>query len=93
MQSANRGARMLSSSTLRTSIIDNAKKFFQKGNKVEEVANEVDKKTGEVLAEGIREGEMIGERQRVHQNYKGYKNLVDKGKKVETEQNRPDDAE
>lgn len=93
VQNANRGTRMLSSSSPRTSIIDSAKQFFQKSNKVEEAAKEVDKRTGEVLEEGIREGEMLGEKARVRQNYKGYDSLVDKGRKVETEQNRPDDAE
>ncbi|CUM55490.1 uncharacterized protein AC631_03122 [Debaryomyces fabryi] len=59
---------------------------------VGEAAEKVNKKTGEVLAEGIKKTEQAGHKARVSQNAKGYESLQDKGRKAETEQNRPDDA-
>ena len=59
---------------------------------VGDAAQKVNKKTGEVLADGIEKTEQTEERLRVSKNAKGYDSLQDKGKKAESEQNRPDDA-
>lgn len=55
------------------------------------VASPKGKRTGKVLAEGSKAEESLQQR-RVHDNWKGYKSLVDKGSKVEAEQARPDDS-
>ena len=59
-----------------------------------QAAKEVDKKTGVTIAEGIHntQASMPSEKSRVHKTTKGYESLADKGQKVESEQNRADDA-
>ncbi|CUM55488.1 uncharacterized protein AC631_03123 [Debaryomyces fabryi] len=49
------------------------------------------KRTGKVLAQGSKAEESL-QQKRVHDNWRGYKSLVDKGSKVEAEQARPDDS-
>ncbi|CUM49501.1 unnamed protein product [Debaryomyces tyrocola] len=49
------------------------------------------KRTGKVLAGGSKAEESL-QQKRVHENWRGYKSLVDKGSKVEAEQARPDDS-
>ncbi|CAH2355903.1 hypothetical protein CLIB1423_38S00166 [[Candida] railenensis] len=64
--------------------------------KVQEYSSKANKKTGEVLSDGLEKAEDAKERveakAKVVKNSSGYKDLQDKGKKVESEQNRPDDA-
>lgn len=64
--------------------------------KVQEYSSKANKKTGEVLADGLEKAEETKEhleaKAKVGKNSFGYKDLQDKGKKVESEQNRPDDA-
>lgn len=55
------------------------------------VANPKGKRTGKVLAEGSKAEESF-QQKRVHDNWRGYKSLVDKGSRVEAEQARPDDS-
>lgn len=70
-------------------------------------AEKVNKATGEKLSEGIHKAEgaahqakdaasnvkeEVHAKAKVEANTKGYQDLQDKGAKVETEQNRPDDA-
>lgn len=55
------------------------------------VASSKGKRTGKVLAEGSKAEESL-QQKRVHDNWRGYKSLVDKGSKVEAEQARPDDS-
>lgn len=72
------------------SIVDGAKEVLQKANK----------KTGEVLASTMETAEDKApeavkdhpEKQKVHENTKGYKDLQDKGSKAEAEQNRAEDG-
>lgn len=74
---------------------------------VKNAAETANKKTGEVLSEGIDKTEDAAHKtagkaqgkvdelkaqKKVDANTQGYHNLQDKGAKVETEQNRPDDA-
>lgn len=49
------------------------------------------KKTGQVLADGSKAEESL-QQKRVHDNWRGYKSLQDKGSKTEAEQARPDDS-
>lgn len=49
------------------------------------------KKSGRVLAEGSKAEESF-QQKRVHDNWRGYKSLQDKGSKAEAEQARPDDS-
>lgn len=79
------------------SIIDSAKKVISKDIKyAEEAAEKINKKTGEVLSEGIDLAQTVKHRHdaisKVRKNEKGYKDLEDKGSKVESEQCRPDDG-
>lgn len=70
-------------------------KSSQKGSEdFSQAAKNADKKTGETIAEGIHDTQasMPNHRAGVYKNTKGYESLPDKGKKVESEQNRADDA-
>lgn len=62
----------------------------------EEEAALLNKKTGKILADGIEIAQIIKHRHdaisKVKANKRGYASLQDKGAKVETEQNRPDDG-
>lgn len=68
-----------------------------------DAASKVNKKTGEALSEGMDKAEQAKDKvketaaqaeakMKVEKNAAGYQNLQDKGRKVESEQNRPDDA-
>lgn len=72
-----------------------------------DAASTVNQKTGKVLADGIEKAEEAAgkakevtkeakaeaeAKHKVLKNTSGYEDLQDKGKKVESEQNRPDDA-
>lgn len=72
-----------------------------------DAAHKVNKKTGEALSEGMDKAEDLKDaakskgqdaaahveaKYKVEKNAAGYKDLQDKGRKVESEQNRPDDA-
>ena len=70
------------------------KSTLNTGQNVTQAAKDVDKKAGETVAEGIHDAQasMPNQKARVYKNTKGYDSLADKGKKVESEQNRADDA-
>ncbi|KAI5949799.1 hypothetical protein KGF57_004622 [Candida theae] len=61
-----------------------------------ETASTLNKKTGEILAEGIDVAQHLKHHSdaihKVRVAERGYKNLKDKGEKVESEQCRPDDG-
>ena len=65
-------------------------------HKTADSAAYLNKKTGEILAEGIDMAQVAKHRadaiSKVRKNKLGYKNLQDKGSKVESEQCRPDDG-
>lgn len=65
-------------------------------HKTADSAAYLNKKTGEILAEGIDMAQVAKHRadaiSKVCKNKLGYKNLQDKGSKVESEQCRPDDG-
>lgn len=70
---------------------------------IKQTSHKVNKNTGKVLAEGMDQVEKTfpnvnaanphpHHKKRVSDNTKGYHNLQDKGSKVESEQNRPEDG-
>ena len=70
------------------------KSTLKTGQNVTQAVKDVDKKAGETVAEGIHDAQasMPNQKARVYKTTKGYDSLADKGKKVESEQNRADDA-
>ncbi|CAI5756187.1 unnamed protein product [Candida verbasci] len=64
--------------------------------KIQDAANYLNKKTGEKLAQGIDLAQHYKAKNdaihKVERNIKGYKNLQEKGKSIESEQCRPDDG-
>lgn len=83
-------------------LADGMQKVEDKAPNVDSVgdaASKANKKTGEVLADGMEKAEKVvptaskaDAKKKVDENVKGYDNLQHKGSRVETEQNRPDDA-
>lgn len=72
------------------------KNVKQAGDEIADAADTANKKAGDVLANGMDKAKgAVDEaeaKQRVKQNTKGYKDLQDKGSKVESEQSRPEDG-
>lgn len=77
-----------------------AETVSKKAGNAKKVAENANERAGEIINEGTEEAKEKVEgtvdraeaRHRVNKHAEGYKDLQDKGSKVEVEQNRPDDA-
>lgn len=77
--------------------LEKAENVVHSSHPIKKTAHEINMTTGKVLAEGMEKAERViptasSEKKRVKENIKGYKDLQDKGSKVESEQGRPEDG-
>ncbi|KAG5420799.1 hypothetical protein I9W82_002680 [Candida metapsilosis] len=96
-QIRNYAAKQQAQSSIKQWATEHSPKFVTElKNQTTQAASTLNKKTGEILAEGIDVAQHMKHHsdaiRKVRIVERGYKNLKDKGEKVESEQCRPDDG-